>query len=191
MSPLDDATLDALERAARECDHAHPTDVIRLVEEVRLYKAWMDITSRVIGYDPRTEPGSSLQGQVSTPPIDYAEVVNGAEPYAPYRPGVYYEEKVRESKSKGRVVAGMVDCVIPMSPEDAEAITKALKDGVVFHGPKITIPKYHTDPTVVGKSHAELYAAFGLPEPVDPEAPQSSPKSDGADEPTIIDPKDR
>lgn len=53
---LDADTLDALEAAAR-AGVTHPTDVIRLVEEVRWYRAWVDFTVAVTGYDPRTDPG--------------------------------------------------------------------------------------------------------------------------------------
>lgn len=54
---LDNTDLDNLEAAAHGRTGvgvlAHPVDVLRLVAEVRWYKAWMDAITRATGYDPR------------------------------------------------------------------------------------------------------------------------------------------
>lgn len=51
---LDDTDLKNLLDAA-ERGFAHTLDIVRLVEEVKWYRRWMDFQVSVCGYDPRTD----------------------------------------------------------------------------------------------------------------------------------------
>jgi len=73
---LDDRTLHAIECAAHN-NTCHPTDVCRLVEEVRYYKAWMDAIAAATGYDPREVPPPPVAGYVDRDAVVFTDAKFG------------------------------------------------------------------------------------------------------------------
>lgn len=143
---LDNTDLDNLEDAAHGRTGvgvlAHPVDVLRLVAEVRWYKAWMDDMAKATGYDPRSDTAQTpppqplpiknlrtatiggrecVVGDVYLPFADEPVVVNDTPPTAEIRKVTDVPEVVVTGGSGPDYVTQSPPETVPNLPTDGES----------------------------------------------------------------------